>query len=135
MQSPASVTVLRAYYVAATLLFLGLDWLLDINVRVAFFENSTALRVLYYGALIGCAAITIWKPSLAALTGAVESLVSLVALILSMGMRTIIMTEDMLRTGAGVVTVPEIVNFAIVGFIGYYAWQRSMRELFGKHRP
>lgn len=134
MQSSASITLLRVYYVVATLVFLVLDGLLDINVRIAFFENSAALRVLYYGVLVGCAAITVWKPGLAALTAAIESLVSLAALILSMGLRTMLVTDTMLETGAGVVTVPEIVNFAIVGFIGYFSWRRGMREFFGRQR-
>ena len=134
VQNVASVTVLRMYYVLATLVFLGLDWLFDINVRVAFFEHSPSLRMLYYLALLGCAAITIWKPSLAALTGAVESLVALVALILGMGIRTMLVTDTMLETGTGFVTVPELVNFAIAGTVGYISWQRGMRELFGQPR-
>lgn len=127
----ASTTVLRTYYVLATLVFLGLDWLFDINVRVAFFENSTTLRALYYLILVGCAVITVWKPALAALTGAIESLASLVALILSMGIRTMLVTDTMFETGGGIVTTAELVNFAIAGTIGYLSWQQGMREFFG----
>ena len=134
MQNLASVNLLRAYYVVATLVFLGLDWLLDINVRVAFFENAGNLRVLYYLVLAGCAAITIWKPSLAALTGAIESLVSLVALILAMGIRTMLVTDTMLETGTGFITIPELVNFAIAGTVGYVSWHKGMHEFFGNRR-
>ena len=132
MQSLASVSLLRAYYVVATLIFLGLDWLLDINVRIAFLDNSTTLRVLYYLVLAGCAAITIWRPSLAALTGAIESLIALVALILSMGIRTMLVTDTMLETGTGFITTAELLNFVIAGTIGYFSWQQGMREFFEK---
>ena len=134
MPTSNSVTLLRAYYVVATLVFFVLDSLLDINVRVAFFENSTSLRVAYYLLLAVCAAITIWKPALAALTGAIESLISLTALILGMGMRTMLVTDTMLESGAGLVTVPELWNFLIAGAVGYLSWQHGLRAFFGNTR-
>ena len=36
--------------------------------------------------------------------------------------------------GAGFVTVPEIANFLISGFVAYFSWHRGMRQLFGPPR-
>lgn len=125
--------MIRFYYLA-TVIFLLLDILVDINVRVAFLEGFPALRATYYAVIFTCMALILWRPSWADVIGAVESLTSLVALILSMGVRVMVPGSAMVNSGAGFVTVPEIFNFLIVGFIGYYSWQHGMQAFFDKTR-
>ena len=61
--------------------------------------------------------------------GVVESLATLVALIINMALRSMIVTDAMLETGAGFVTMPEIVNFLIAGGAAYVSWVRGVNAL------
>ena len=124
-------TALLVYY-AATALFLGLDFGLGVNVRVAFLESEPGLRIMYYAACFACQVLIVWRPALTALVGTIESLVTLAALIIHMALRTMLVTDAMLETGTGFVTVPEIVNFAIAGTAAYFAWWHGLRSL--QHR-
>ena len=130
MQNHARSTpgVLRLYY-WATLVFVLLDYAFGINVRLAFLENWPGWRALYYLALLGCLALMLWRPSFSTLIGTVESLLTLTALILSMGVRVYSTTELVLTTGQGFITMPEIVNFMLAGFVAYFSWWRGMRQV------
>ena len=121
-------TLLIVYY-AGTALFLALDFGFGVNVRVAFLEAAPGLRLGYYGVLFGCLALVLWRPEWSRLVGSVESLATLVALIINMALRSMIVTDEMLETGAGFVTMSEIVNFVIAGTVAYVAWLRSVKEL------
>lgn len=120
--------VLIAYY-AATIVFLVLDYGAGFNMRIAFLEPFPAWRAAYYGVLLLCLALVLWQPSIAVIVGAFESLVTLAALIISFGMRAILVTDAMLETGAGFITMPEIFNFIMSGGIAYVAWMRGITEL------
>ena len=126
----SSKSVLRAYYFA-TVLFLLLDIVFNVNVRIAFLESHATLRALYYAVIFACMALMLWRPGWTVAISAIESLVTLVALILSMGLRTMLVTDEMLEGGGGFVTMPEIVNFMITGSIAYVAFMRGMKELRG----
>jgi len=58
-----------------------------------------------------------------------ESLVTLSALIISLGMRVLLVTDRVLDTGAGFITLPEIYNFLISGGVAYVAWVRGLNRL------
>ena len=120
--------ILIGYY-AATIVFLILDFGAGFNIRIAFLEAFPAWRAAYYGVLFLCLALVLWQPSLAVIVGAFESLVTLAALIISFGMRVILLTGAVLDAGGGIVTVPEILNFLVSGGIAYVAWMRGIREL------
>jgi hypothetical protein len=129
-----STNVLRSYY-AATALFATLDFGFDINVRAAFLESTPGLRLLFYGALFVCFALTLRRPEWSTLIGTVESLVTLVALIVNMAMRSMVITDEMIETGAGFITMSEIVNFLIAGGAAYISYVQGFRKLAGKDRP
>lgn len=122
--------VLIAYY-GATVIFLALDYFAGLNVRVAFLEPFPAWRAAYYGFCLLCLALVAWRPDVSVIVGAFESLVTLGALIISFGMRAILVTDSMLETGSGFVTMPEIINFIISGGIAYVVWTRGVQELAG----
>ena len=126
--------VLLLYY-AGTAVFLVLDYALDINLRLAFLEGRPALRTGYYAILIGCFVAAILRPGWTVIIGAVESLMTLVGLIFSMALRTMLVTDAMIETGAGLVTPAEIANFVIAGGIAYISWSRGLQALFGHDRP
>ena len=123
--------ILLVYY-AGTALFLVLDYVLGLNVRLAFLDTQPLGKALYYGVLLACLVAVILRPGWALAIGAVESLVTLVGLIFNMALRSMIVTDAMIETGAGVVTPEEIVNFLLAGGVAYASWTRGMQALAGK---
>ena len=119
--------MIRIYYLA-TVIFLLLDVIFQLNVRIAFFENNPVLRASYYAIIFTCMALILWRPSWTVRISAVESTFVLMALIISMGMRTILVSDAMLE-GGDFVTMPEIINFMISGGIAYVAFTKGMNEL------
>ena len=119
--------MIRIYYLA-TVIFLLLDVIFQLNVRIAFFENNPVLRASYYAIIFTCMALILWRPSWTVRISAVESTFVLMALIISMGMRTILVSDAMIE-GGDFVTMPEIINFMISGGIAYMAFTKGMNEL------
>ena len=119
------------FYYAATIIFLMLDYGFSVNVRVAALEAFPDLRTGYYLVIFACFGLMLWRPGWTMAIGAVESLATLVALIMNMALRSMIVTDRMLETGAGFITTAEIVNFLISGSIAYFSWHRGMTQLFG----
>ena len=83
----------------------------------------------YYGICFVCLGLMLWRPAWTVLISAFESLVTLSALIIGMGIRTLLVTDQMLETGGGLVTMPEIYNFLISGAVAYVAWVRGVNQL------
>ena len=119
------------YYYAATVLFLLLDAVLGINVRLAFLDEGLSIRIGYYLFCFVCLALIIWRPTWTVIVGAVESLITLVAIIMHMALHVMVPTDQMLESGAGFATPQEMVNFILAGGIAYVAWMRGIRELAG----
>ena len=119
------------WYYAATILFLLLDYWLGVNVRIAFLEPWPAARAGYYLVCFSCLALMIWRPAWTTLIGTFESLVTLVALILSMAIRVMVPNDAIFEESAAFVTVPEIMNFVISGSVAYLAWTKGLRQLRG----
>ncbi len=132
--NPDSGRILVIYY-AATVLFVVLDFALGFNIRLAFLESQPIARIAYYGVCFTCLALMLWRPAWTVLISAFESLVTLSALIIGMGMRILLATDRMLESGTGFVTMPEIYNFMISGGIAYVAWVRGLKHLMSKNRP
>jgi len=124
----SQINVLLTYY-GATLLFLMLDVIFGISIRIAFLDAHTSVRMLYYGFCMVCFLLMLWKPYLTVLIGAVESLVTLVALIIVTGIRVMVPSDQMLESGVGMVTAPQILNFVIAGSIAYVAWSQGLQAL------
>lgn len=131
---PDSSKLLVLYY-GATIVFLVLDYAMGFNIRIAFLEPYPAARLAYYGVCFTCLALMLWRPAWTVLISAFESIVTLSALIIGMGMRTLLVTDRMLETGAGLVTMPEIYNFMLSGGIAYVAWLRGINRLKSRNRP
>ncbi|MDJ0709986.1 MAG: hypothetical protein QNJ14_06340 [Woeseiaceae bacterium] len=117
------------WYYAATALFLILDFAFDVNIRVAFLEPLPAARVGYYGVCFACLGLIVWRPAWTTLIGTFESLVTLIALILGMGMRVMVPNDVIFAENAAIVTVQEMINFVISGSMAYLSWVKGLREL------
>ena len=118
-----------ALYYAATLVFVVLDYLLGVNVRIAFLEPWPLAKLAYYGLCFACLLLMIWKPGWAVVTAAIESLAAVVALTVAMALRVMIVTDEMVEMGTGFVTHEEIVNYLISGSVAYFAWYRAVQGL------
>ena len=123
-----SRNILVVYY-AATALFVSLDYGFDINIRAAFLEHTPRLRLGFYLMLFACFALVIWRPQWSAVVGTVESLVTLVALIINMALRSMVVTDAMIESGSGFITMAEIVNFVIAGGAAYVSYVLGIRRL------
>ena len=126
--------ILLIYY-AGTALFLVLDYVLGLNVRLAFLESQPLLKALYYGALFACLLAVIIRPGWTLVVGAVESLLTIIGLIFGMALRSMVVTDAMIETSAGAVTPQEIVNFLLAGSIAYISWTHAMKALAGRDSP
>ncbi len=120
--------LLRIYY-AATLLFVILDYFMNINVRLAFLEAWPEMRALYYLLCFVCLGLMIWRPGWSLWIGTIESMLSLSLLIITMGVRVMTMSEQMLRTGSGLITISEIMNFFIVAGVAWLAYMRGVKAI------
>ena len=120
--------ILLLYY-AATALFVSLDYGFGINIRAAFLETAPGLRAGFYVVLFGCFALAIWRPAWTNIIGLVESVVTLAALIINMALRSMMVTHDIFASGAGPVTMAELVNFLIAGSAAYISYVRGIRSL------
>lgn len=125
-----AIRILPWYY-AATVIFLLLDYVAGINVRVAFLESLPSARAAYYAVCFVCLGLMIWRPAWTTLIGTFESLVTLVALIFSMAVRVLVPTDAIFDENASFVTSHEVINFIIAGSIAYFAWVRGLRALTG----
>lgn len=117
------------WYYAATVVFLLLDYVAGINVRVAFLESLPGARMAYYAICFACLALMMWRPAWTTLIATFESLVTLIALILSMGIRVMVPTDAIFGENASFVTYQDIINFVIAGSVAYVAWVRGVRAL------
>ena len=120
--------ILVLYY-GATAIFLLLDYAIGFNIRIAFLESYPEARLAYYGVCFACLGLMLWRPAWTVLISAFESIVTLSALIIAMGMRTLLVTDRVLDTGSGLITMPEIYNFLIAGSIAYVAWVKGISSL------
>ena len=124
----SSISILRFYY-AATAAFLLLDYAFDVNLRLAFLEPWPGWRALYYVICFSCLGIIVGRPDLTLLVTTVESLITLSALLLSMGARVLSVSVNVPEMGGGFVTVEEIINFVIAGGAAWLGWFHGSRAL------
>lgn len=126
--APTQLQILRIYY-AATAVFIILDYIFDINVRLAFLEQAPAWRVVYYTVILCCLGLMVWQPKWTTLIATIESLMTLVFLILHMGIRATTVSDAVLSHGGTIVTMNEVLNFLISGTAAYIAYWRGMGQL------
>ena len=120
--------LLLGYY-AATAVFLLLDVVFDVNLRVAFLDDYPAWRGAYYALCGICFLLVLKKPDWETVVGGIESLFTLIALILSFALRTVIPVELSAGESFRPVTVEQVINFLLSGFVAYYVWQRGLSAL------
>lgn len=135
MRNADSVNRTHALYYAATLLFVVLDYVFNINLRAAFLEQHDVARAFYYLFLFVCLALALRFPDKAVYVGTLESGLTVAALIISFWARLLIPGDTLEETVEGWVTIPEVFNFLISGFYGYFAYMSGIRKIkYAKRR-
>jgi hypothetical protein len=129
-----SSSVMIVYYYGATVIFLLLDYLLGINVRLAFLAEAPVWRAIYYAFCLICLVLMMRRPGWAPWIGTLESLISLCALIISTALRILIVSDDMIEHGRGFVSISEIVNFLIASMVMYWAYSRGLKSIATSER-
>jgi hypothetical protein len=122
------VKALRIYY-GATAVFLLLDYVAGFNIRLAFLDPWPAWRALYYLLCFACLGLIVWRPALTTLVTTIESLITLSALILGMGVRVISLSATVMETGGAIVTTEEILNFLLSGMAAWVGWFRGLQAV------
>jgi hypothetical protein len=125
--------IMQVYY-AATIVFLMLDYGWGLNLRIAGLQSFPGLRAGYYLIIFACFGLVVWRPAWSTAVGVVESLATLVTLIFSVALRSMFVTAYVPESGAGFVSMAELVNFLISGSIAWFAWHNGMTQLFGPRR-
>lgn len=126
--SPLFSKMLIAYY-AGTAVFMALDYLLGISVRLTFLDPYPGWRLVYYLGCFGCAGLMLWRPAWGAFIGAGESILTLSLIILSAATRVMIVSDEMIETGRGLLTYRELTNFGIAFFVVYLSYAQNMKAL------
>ena len=121
----ASTRLVTGYY-GATVIFVILDYLLDFKIRLMFLHDWPGWRALYYCICFGFFGLMLWRPGWSRYIGAAESLLTLSLLIISMAMRVMIVSDEMIEEGRGFVTLNVILNFAIAGTVTYVSLMRAV---------
>ncbi len=68
----------------------------------------------------------VWRPAWSRYIGAAEPLLTLSLLIISMAMRVMIVSDDMIEQGRGFVTVRELPDFVISSAVATLALMRGV---------
>lgn len=111
-----------------------LDYVLGVNVRLAFLEPWPGWRAVYYLFCFSCLGVISWRPGLTLLVSTVESLITLAALLLGFGVRVMAAPALALETGRGIVSGEEILNFLIAGGAAWLGWIRGSQALHDQFR-
>lgn len=123
----ASMTLL-AYY-AITVVFMVLDYAGGINLRLSFLDAYPGWRLAYYLLCYLCFGLIWWRPAWGAGIGVAESLLTLSLIILSTAIRVLIVSDEMIESGRGLVTCRELVNVGMAFLIVYAAYIRNLQSL------
>ncbi|MDQ3997199.1 MAG: hypothetical protein M3303_09290 [Gemmatimonadota bacterium] len=79
---PLPATLLRAIY-WSTPLFVALDFMYGVSLRVPFLDALPGAKALYYGLELACAVVITARPAWAATIGLAESSLNIALLVLS----------------------------------------------------
>jgi hypothetical protein len=106
-----------------------LDYFLHINIRLVALDQAPAWRAIYYAFCLACLALMVWRPGWSGWVAATESLLTLSLLIINMALRVTMVTDAMIESGSGAVTMSEIVNFMLSSGAAYLAYLQNAAGL------
>ena len=134
MSSGVGHFVPKLYY-AITPVFILLDYLWHINVRVAILDSEPMYKGLYYGFCIFCGIMVYIVPMYSAVVAFFESGIILGMTILGMFIpyaRAISQMADVMNADIqtiSIVSPPHVINLVLAVSIAFYTFRRSLDEL------
>lgn len=122
------------WYYYATPLFILLDYLLGINVRVSALDTMPLYKNLYYGFCILCGLCMYISPRYSSVVALLESAINYVLMILLLLMPYIrcLMQEDIIGEGwqnVESLSPEQITNLLIAALVAAYAFKTSINKL------
>lgn len=122
--------VLSLYYIAGTLLFAAVDWVLSAPIRAAFLGRPSQ-RWIYYALLIGLGVLCRARPTWAPMVGMLESAANLTLVLLSIMLPIYALTGTVEAGGpAGLpFTSWTFANVLLTGSVLIFTFHRSQRAL------
>ena len=120
---------LLLWYYAFTAVFMLLDYGFDLNVRLTFLDDQPAWRFAWYLFCFASLGLMWWRPDWTVWIGLTESLLTMSFIIISTALRVLIVSDDMIETGRGLVTLRELLNFVITFTVIYIAYIRQVSLL------
>jgi hypothetical protein len=131
-RSPGAI----AWYYLATPVFVLMDFVWGVNIRVSALDDTPALKYAYYALCLAFGGVTSMRPGLSSVVGVVESSLNVLLLVLGMMLPYYRMLET-IAAGKDVTTNPYrpemFVNFFLSAAVWVTAFYRSEAKLFGGH--
>jgi hypothetical protein len=129
------------WYYYATPLFILLDCITGINVRVAALDSMPLYKYAYYGFCILCGLCIYIFPRYSPIVALFESTINVIMMVLLLFIPYVLLfsnTEDILSTDSPVVqmfTPQRIVNLGLAGFVAVFAFRASINKLAADFAP
>lgn len=112
-----------------TPVFVVLDWLFDLNWRVAGLDEPPLRAVYYLGCLV-CACLISWRPATAPWVGLAESVINFTLLIVGVWLSLVAAPAAIADSQPiQVMTLGRLVNFLLVGTILVLSFNRSIAAM------
>lgn len=134
MNSGVGNFVPKLYY-TITPVFILLDYIWHINVRVAILDSEPLYKGLYYGFCIFCGVLVYIIPKCSAIVAFFESGIIFAMTVLGIFIpyaRAISQMDDVLNADIqtiSIVSPPQVVNLVLAVGIAFYTFRRSVDEL------
>ena len=122
-------------YYAVTPLFILLDYVWDINVRVAVLDSKPLYKGLYYGFCVFCGIMVYIVPRCSAVVALFESAFIFIMTILGIFIsyvQAILQMDDVLNADIQTISIvgpPQIVNLILAGGMSLLTFKMSLNEL------
>ena len=127
-----SITSLYYYF---TPLFIVLDYLGGINVRVAVLDSMPLYKNLYYGFCILCGISMYAVPRCTPIVALFESSINILLIVLAVFLpyiQVVMQSDNILESNweaASAFAIPRIVNLVLAGIVAIFAFHGSLRTL------
>ena len=134
MNSDLRAFVPKLYY-AVTPVFILLDYVWHINVRVAVLDSQPLYKGLYYGFCVLCGVVVYVVPRCSSIVALVESAILFMMTVLGIFIsytQAILQMDDVLSADIqtiSIVSPPKIINIILAGGMALWTFKRSLREL------
>lgn len=126
---------ITSLYYYMTPLFIVLDYLGGVNVRVAVLDSMPLYKNLYYGFCVFCGIGMYALPWCTPIVALIESTINILLIVLAVFLpyiQVVMESDNILESNweaASAFTIPRIVNLVLAGTVAIFAFHGSLRVL------